>query len=470
MNIREDVLVEELLSDVAFLDEFNGNIDDNYGSTEDDYDTGESVNDDNLNEKRRKEEEEERKRKARVAARSKAAREKRKREREVLEEKIRALEMENERHKRTVADLQNEAQKLRDIGQVDLKLENNLLRAEIMEYRKFVQMFKRFKAEVPDEKTKDLKRLRLLNQGISSAINSITSFLSISTFDSTWQWTKMNASDPEANDSMIAKYQLLPIGSTFKNAKILNVRVDYKPFDFKQPFDKVCDALFLMHSGGDGDSMTEAFGDQFKKSREELYNCEFDVKYDLLSLDKIARDGQIVADDDGLTPYDKVRSLKFEHFYKLKDEKGNITEEITNDALAITAYRNKHPLSNTFFPFLKDDNNNNNDNIAPKQVDTHIISTITSSSMKQLEDLPTLQSVGALGLKAGFFTEMENGEIIGTRIASIPLIEDDEIGFIGNRVSDLKKYFASETELSKEHSEMLVVTHEVLFQSDIEED
>mmetsp|Transcript_6594 Transcript_6594/g.7548 ORF Transcript_6594/g.7548 Transcript_6594/m.7548 type:complete len:542 (-) Transcript_6594:2232-3857(-) len=158
------------------------------------------------------------KRRAAVAAASRATRAKRKRELEELKQKNKRLELEREAFLNTIAELQMNVQALRETGSIDLRMENDLLRAELNEHKKFISQFKSVADGLPT--TKNGKRVLML-QGADTAVSQVLGLISTSMVDPSWRHGRI-ASYPQ----MRMRYQRLPHGSTCKSAKRLTFRID----------------------------------------------------------------------------------------------------------------------------------------------------------------------------------------------------------------------------------------------------
>jgi len=158
------------------------------------------------------------KRRAAVAAASRATRAKRKKEMEDLKEKNLRLEDEREMFLNTIADLQMKVQALRETGSIDLRMENDLLRAELMEHKNFISKFKRIADGMPT--TTSAKKL-MCKQGSDTAIAQVLGLLSTSMADPSWKLGII-----EGHPQIEMRYQRLPLGVSANNAKRCSVRVD----------------------------------------------------------------------------------------------------------------------------------------------------------------------------------------------------------------------------------------------------
>lgn len=158
------------------------------------------------------------KRRAAVAAASRATRAKRKRELEELKQKNKRLELEREAFLNTIAELQMNVQALRETGSIDLRMENDLLRAELNEHKKFISQFKSVADGLPT--TKNGKRVLML-QGADTAVSQVLGLLSTSMVDPSWRHGRVNCF---AGIKM--RYQRLPHGSNSASSKRLTFRID----------------------------------------------------------------------------------------------------------------------------------------------------------------------------------------------------------------------------------------------------
>ena len=75
-------------------------------------------------------------------------------------------------------------QALRETGSIDLRMENDLLRAELGEHKQFISQFKRIADGIPT--TKSAKRV-MSKQGADTAIAQLLGLASTSSVDSSWQ-------------------------------------------------------------------------------------------------------------------------------------------------------------------------------------------------------------------------------------------------------------------------------------------
>ncbi len=169
------------------------------------------------------------KRRAAIAAASRASRAKRKRELEELKQKNERLEKERESFLNTIADLQMKVQALRETGSIDLRMENDLLRAELMEHKNFISRFKRIADGMPTTNT--AKKL-MCKQGSDTAVAQVLGLLSTSMADPSWKIGTI-PNHPEID----MRYQRLPHGAAAENAKRVSVRVDIPVVPVNEPHD-----------------------------------------------------------------------------------------------------------------------------------------------------------------------------------------------------------------------------------------
>jgi len=158
------------------------------------------------------------KRRAAVAAASRATRAKRKRELEDLRLKNIQLEKERDKFLSTIADLQMKVQSLRETGSVDLRMENDLLRAELKEHKNFIANFKRIADGMPASNS--AKKV-MIKQGSDTAISQVLGLLATSMVDPSWKRGHVHE-HPE----LLLMYQCLPHGVPHELTKRMSVRVD----------------------------------------------------------------------------------------------------------------------------------------------------------------------------------------------------------------------------------------------------
>mmetsp|Transcript_11493 Transcript_11493/g.14316 ORF Transcript_11493/g.14316 Transcript_11493/m.14316 type:complete len:390 (-) Transcript_11493:2403-3572(-) len=97
-------------------------------------------------------------------------------------------------------------------------MENDLLRAELNEHKKFISQFKSVADGLPT--TKNGKRVLML-QGADTAVSQVLGLLSTSMVDPSWRHGRV-----KPWPMMKMRYQRLPHGSNSKTAKRLTFRVD----------------------------------------------------------------------------------------------------------------------------------------------------------------------------------------------------------------------------------------------------
>mmetsp|Transcript_8898 Transcript_8898/g.10174 ORF Transcript_8898/g.10174 Transcript_8898/m.10174 type:complete len:477 (+) Transcript_8898:223-1653(+) len=158
------------------------------------------------------------KRRAAVAAASRATRAKKKRQLEELRDQHIRLTQEREDFLSTIADLQMNVMALRESGSIDLRLENDLLRAELQEHKQFIGQLRRVVDGLP---TTHLGKRVLMLRGADTATSQTLGLLSTSMFDPTWNPGKI-VRFPQIR----MHYQRLPHGSIYQNAKRVTFRVD----------------------------------------------------------------------------------------------------------------------------------------------------------------------------------------------------------------------------------------------------
>mmetsp|Transcript_44300 Transcript_44300/g.70821 ORF Transcript_44300/g.70821 Transcript_44300/m.70821 type:complete len:488 (-) Transcript_44300:1865-3328(-) len=161
-------------------------------------------------------------RKEKMAAACRKFRAKRKQMVEELREKNAVLEQDREVYLVRIAELQTEAQALRDCGNISIIKENDLLRAEIRKHKVFIRGLVDAVGNIPS--VTDEEKLRILRRGVDSGIGQITGIAYTSAVDPSWK-----QANPVVVDGQTIKlrYQYLPLGVSVHEAKRLNVRVDF---------------------------------------------------------------------------------------------------------------------------------------------------------------------------------------------------------------------------------------------------
>eukprot|EP00516_Mucochytrium_quahogii_P011649 CAMPEP_0203787900 /NCGR_PEP_ID=MMETSP0100_2-20121128/2511_1 /ASSEMBLY_ACC=CAM_ASM_000210 /TAXON_ID=96639 /ORGANISM=" , Strain NY0313808BC1" /LENGTH=520 /DNA_ID=CAMNT_0050690509 /DNA_START=343 /DNA_END=1905 /DNA_ORIENTATION=+ len=254
-------------------------------------------------------------RRAAVAAASRATRAKRKRELEELKEKNVVLEKERENFLNTIADLQMKVQALRETGSIDLRMENDLLRAELMEHKNFISRFKRIADGMPTTNT--AKKL-MCKQGSDTAIAQVLGLLSTSMADPSWKVGQIRGL-PEID----LRYQRLPHGVNAANAKRCSMRVDMPVIPCNDP---LMVAQIVWKTWCDEDlnkRVCKHFGAVSISVRE------IETGIDVLS------DGE--SPTPASTKKSKVKSAA-------KDGKGNGVDESLRNKVKVFYYREETPL------------------------------------------------------------------------------------------------------------------------------
>lgn len=123
------------------------------------------------------------KRRQQIAAASRASRARRKRELEDLREENRRLREERSQFLSKIGDLQMKVEALRERGSTDMRIENELLRAQLEEHKRFVSCFKRLCDGAP---TSLNARHMIYKQGSDAAQAHVLSLISQSQADD-WQ-------------------------------------------------------------------------------------------------------------------------------------------------------------------------------------------------------------------------------------------------------------------------------------------
>jgi len=156
-----------------------------------------------------------------AAAACRATRAKKKQEKDDLKSRNEKLEKEREIYLAQIAHLQTQVQMLREAGSVDLKLENELLVAEINKHQGFVQQLVKATHAIPS--CTDEERYRYIRSGIDSAIGQILGLCFTSQMDPNWKTASMMAFSTKVQ----MKYQMLPLGTaSWKDVRRANIRVD----------------------------------------------------------------------------------------------------------------------------------------------------------------------------------------------------------------------------------------------------
>mmetsp|Transcript_18885 Transcript_18885/g.32834 ORF Transcript_18885/g.32834 Transcript_18885/m.32834 type:complete len:417 (+) Transcript_18885:112-1362(+) len=124
-----------------------------------------------------------------VAKASKTARQKKKREMAVLLEENKRLHAERAEFLQKIEDLVAKVQEMREGGDIDTHIENELLKAQLEEYKTFVGALQRMATGIP---TNDDTKRRLYKKGADYAISCVLSLLTRSVREkSLWQRGKL---------------------------------------------------------------------------------------------------------------------------------------------------------------------------------------------------------------------------------------------------------------------------------------
>mmetsp|Transcript_9578 Transcript_9578/g.12423 ORF Transcript_9578/g.12423 Transcript_9578/m.12423 type:complete len:481 (+) Transcript_9578:320-1762(+) len=167
-----------------------------------------------------------------VAAASRRARVKRKTEYEQMSLRTLELEQEQDEFQKEIATLQNEIQTLKrcrgELRHRDLRMENQLLRAEVKRYKAFVDVLNQSVRSLPSYTREE--KLRLARTGVESSVGQMLGLGYTSIRDDSWKFVyapipaDINGVAPGQN--VYIKYQYLPHGSSRDSAKRVNLRTD----------------------------------------------------------------------------------------------------------------------------------------------------------------------------------------------------------------------------------------------------
>lgn len=166
---------------------------------------------------------------SKVAYASKRAREKRKQEVESLKKENERLRLEREMFLQHMEELQNKVIEMREKdGDVDLVLENELLKTQLEEHRLFIQNLTKMGLISPSSSAEEKKKL--YRQGVDYALNKIQSLLSSAVRQAS-EW-KLAKTTPEVSlvpgSVFQVHYQVVPDFSESNVAvSRLNVRSDH---------------------------------------------------------------------------------------------------------------------------------------------------------------------------------------------------------------------------------------------------
>eukprot|EP00924_Labyrinthula_sp_SR-Ha-C_P000972 snap_masked-scaffold_7-processed-gene-9.11-mRNA-1 protein AED:1.00 eAED:1.00 QI:0/-1/0/0/-1/1/1/0/669 len=160
-------------------------------------------------------------RRKKVAEASRATRAKRKREMEDLKQRNKRLEVERETFLTTIQELQVKIQSLRQSGGIDLRLENDLLKAELAEHKRFINDFKNIATQSP---TKNSAKKVLIVQSSDTAVSQVLGLVASSMVDPSWVYGVCRAFP-----LVQLRFQRLPFGTSAVTAKRTTIRADF-PF------------------------------------------------------------------------------------------------------------------------------------------------------------------------------------------------------------------------------------------------
>mmetsp|Transcript_6092 Transcript_6092/g.7960 ORF Transcript_6092/g.7960 Transcript_6092/m.7960 type:complete len:427 (-) Transcript_6092:723-2003(-) len=220
--IAEEIRSAETLEEFLSLEsKIHGEVEGEDGETATSVSTPEAVDSSTMNAAKKK------KKKEYVAAAMRKSRAKRKVEREEMKLRSAELEREQIRFKLQIAQLQNEIEALKncqkEFGYVDLATENRILKAELKRHKSFVYAFKNMAANMPTYTREE--KLRVAKTGADSLIGQILGLCYTSVAEgNAWQTTTV----PLYEDvSLEVKYQYLPLGATWREAKRINARFEF---------------------------------------------------------------------------------------------------------------------------------------------------------------------------------------------------------------------------------------------------
>jgi len=144
-------------------------------------------------------------------------REKKKQMQDQLKWRHEELTTERDIYLRRIAELQAQVEALRHEGSVDLEKENELLRAEVLKHRQFLQSLIDTLKNLPD--TKEDEKIRLLQNGIDSMIGQ-----SLGMAHTSLTWKDLKPLIIDQDHVIQGKFQYLPLGCQSKDAKRVNIR------------------------------------------------------------------------------------------------------------------------------------------------------------------------------------------------------------------------------------------------------
>jgi len=160
-------------------------------------------------------------RKKRVAEVNRRYRERKRDKVQQLKRKNEELEHDQELLKDRIAFLQLEAQMLRGNGTISLEKENELMRAEIQQHKKFLHDVVALTEGTSHLSTTE--RDRILAAGLASTIGQTLGLVYTSIIDSGWERRFQGAL---ANHELLVAGQYLPRGATHETAVLQNFRID----------------------------------------------------------------------------------------------------------------------------------------------------------------------------------------------------------------------------------------------------
>mmetsp|Transcript_19610 Transcript_19610/g.25421 ORF Transcript_19610/g.25421 Transcript_19610/m.25421 type:complete len:494 (-) Transcript_19610:194-1675(-) len=164
-------------------------------------------------------------------AASRKYRSKRKHERKELEARNLELECEQASFRQKIGDLQNEIQALKhskvDVGRIDLKTENMLLRAEVKRHKTFVHHIHAMMHNFPKYKFTKEEKTELLRDGVESITGQVLGMCYTSIADKSWNYVEYFPTVKHLKGTkVVCRWQYLPFGSSKETATRLNLRTD----------------------------------------------------------------------------------------------------------------------------------------------------------------------------------------------------------------------------------------------------
>ncbi|KAH9252188.1 hypothetical protein BASA81_009780 [Batrachochytrium salamandrivorans] len=163
------------------------------------------------------------KRRQQIALASRASRARRKRELDDLRDENKRLREERSQFLGKIGELQEKVETLRERGSTDMRLENELLRAQLEEHKRFVSCFKRLCDGAPSTQN---ARHQIYKDGSDSAHSHVLAIISQSQADDWLEATvPAELEIPYSNFSMFYKFKQ-EYGTEDQGRRRLNVRVD----------------------------------------------------------------------------------------------------------------------------------------------------------------------------------------------------------------------------------------------------